>query len=182
MKRKSKNSSIKKESNIISKVLYYDGKFDLLALFKNILMSLGGGIIVSLVVRDTIYIYDVIKKPIFTPPKIVFLIVWSLIYIIIGIAAYRIYMNNKLGKNDFGAYFYYLNGLLLNFLWPILFFGLRLYGLSFILIIVLLIFTIITMVKFLKVDKISGILIIPYVLWVSFASTLNFFIWVFNEM
>ena len=59
-----------------------------------------------------------------------------------GLAAYRIYMNNKQGKNDYNGYFNYLVQLLINFLWSIIFFNFRLYGISFILIIILLIFII----------------------------------------
>lgn len=181
MKKKSiKHKKVKK--NIFRDILSFNGKFDFLALIKNILIPLGGGVGVSLLLRNTISIYDNLKKPIFTPPNIVFPIVWAILYLIIGVAAYRIYMNNRLGRNDFDGYFYYLVGLLLNFLWPIVFFGLRLYGISFILVIVLLIFIIVTTIKFFKVDKIAGILMIPYGIWVTFASILNFFIWMFNEM
>lgn len=99
-----------------------------------------------------------------------------------GLAAYRIYMNNKQGKNDYNGYFNYLVQLLINFLWSIIFFNFRLYGISFILIIILLIFIIITVIKFFKTDKIAGILMIPYILWTVFATYLTFYIWMFNEM
>ncbi|WP_370773430.1 TspO/MBR family protein [Clostridium sp.] len=99
-----------------------------------------------------------------------------------GVAAYRIYMNNKEGRNDYDGYFYYFIQLLINFLWAIIFFNLRLYGISFILTIVLLVLIIITTVKFFKVDKIAGALMIPYIAWVAFASYLTFYVWMFNEM
>jgi tryptophan-rich sensory protein len=183
MKKKSIDINHKKSRrNIVGRILFFNGKFDFLSLIKNIFISFGGGLLISVLVRNTMYVYDGLKKPIFTPPKIVFPFVWTIIYIIIGIAAYRIYMNNKLGKSDFGGYFYYLIGLLLNFLWAIIFFGLRLYGISFMLIIIMLAFIIVTTIKFLKVDKIAGLLMIPYGLWVSFAALLSFYIWVLNEM
>lgn len=172
----------KNSEGVLKKILFLNGKFDFLALIKNIVISLGGGLLISFLVNNTMYVYDGLKKPIFTPPNIVFPIVWTILYIIMGIAAYRIYMNNKLGKSDFGGYFYYLISLLINFLWPLIFFGLRLYGISFILIIILLAFVIVTTIKFLKVDKISGFLMIPYILWLSFAAVLNFYIWMLNEM
>lgn len=168
--------------NLIKEVFCFNGKFDFLALIKNILISIGGGVLVSLLVYKTINVYNGLKKPNFTPPNIVFVVLFSIIYITIGIAAYRIYMNNKLGRNDFDGYFYYLIGLLLNFLWPIIFFGLRLYGIAFILTIVLLIFIILTTIKFLRIDKIAGVLMVLYGLWMSFVSMLIFFIWMFNEM
>lgn len=182
MKKKSTDNSKEVRERFTTKLLYLNGKFDVFALLKNILISLGGGVLVFILGLNTIHIYDTLNKPIFTPPNVTFPIVGGVVYIIIGIAAYRIYMNNKLGRNDFGGYFYYLIVLLLNFLWSLLFFGLRLYGLSFILIIILLIFIMITIAIFLKVDKISVILMIPYGLWISFVALLNFFIWFLNEM
>lgn len=183
MKKKVKESNdIRVRKSIVRDILFFNGKFDFLALIKNILISLGGGALVFALIRNTINIYDGLRKPVFTPPKLVFPNGWAIIYIIIGVAAYRIYMNNKLGRSDYGAYFYYLVGLLLNFLWPIIFFGFRLYGISFILIIIMLGIMVITTVKFLKVDKISAILMIPYGLWFGFVAVLNFFIWMFNEM
>lgn len=99
-----------------------------------------------------------------------------------GIASYRIYMNNKYGKNDYNGYFYYFIQLLINFLWAIIFLNLRLYGISFILTILLLILIIITTIKFFKCDKIAGIFMIPYILWVTFSSYLTLYVWIFNEM
>lgn len=68
------------------------------------------------------------------------------------------------------------------FAWSIIFFHFKLYGLAFIELIILLIFIVITTIKFLKFDKIAGILMIPYIIWVSFAGVLNFFVWLLNEM
>lgn len=91
-------------------------------------------------------------------------------------------MNNKAGKSDYNGYFYYLIQLLVNFLWAIVFFNLRLYGISFIIIVALLVLIIITTIKFFKVDKIAGSLMVPYIIWVTFASYLTLYVWIFNEM
>lgn len=176
------NKPIKKRENIIKSLFYVNGKFSFLALLKNIAIPLGGGIVIALITRDSMEKYTQLNKSILTPPAIVFPIVWSILYILMGIAAYRIYMNNKDGKTDYDGYFYYLVQLLINFLWSIVFFNLRLYGISFFLIIILLILIIITTIKFFKVDNISGVAMIPYIIWVGFASYLTFYIWVFNEM
>ena len=126
--------------------------------------------------------YEMLKKPFFTPPAIVFPIVWTILYILMGIAAYRIFMRNKQGADDKGGYFFYLLQLMINFLWSFIFFTFRLYGISFIVLIILFILIVITFIKFIKVDKIAGLLLIPYLIWVAYAGVLNFFIWVLNEM
>lgn len=149
----------------------------------NILVPLLGGFLVSYINRNAINFYSAnVKKPFFTPPSIVFPIVWSILYFLMGIAAYRIYIRNKEHNEDNGAYFFYLIQLILNFMWSFIFFTFRLYGVAFIWIIILFIFVAITFIKFIKIDKIAGALLFPYMLWLVFAGVLNFFIWVFNEM
>lgn len=181
-KQQKKLAKKKEKGNILGRVFKVNNKFNFLALIKNILLPVGGGLLIWILTRNSMSVYNSLKKPVFTPPSIVFPIVWTILYIFMGIAAYRIYMNNKSGKDDKGAYFYYLIQLAINFLWSIIFFNFRLYGISFILIIVLLILIILTTIKFFKVDKTAGALMIPYILWVSFASVLTFFIWMLNEM
>lgn len=157
-------------------------KIKFIPLIINILIPILGGFLVSYINRNSYKVYDALKKPFLTPPNIVFSIVWSILYVLIGIAAYRIYIKNKSNIDDKGAYFFYLIQLLLNFMWSFIFFTFRLYGISFIWIIILIIFVLITFVKFIKIDKIAGILFIPYILWLIYASYLSYFIWVFNEM
>ena len=174
--------SVNRKKNIFKEVFCVNGKFEFVGLLKNIMMPIIGSLIVGFVTKNSMNIYDALKKSILTPPNLVFRIVWISLYTLMGIAAYRIYMHNKQGKDDHGGYFDYLVQLLISFLWAIIFFNLRLYGISFILISILLILIIITTIKFFKNDKISGILMIPYILWVLFAGYLSFYIWIFNEM
>lgn len=182
LKKINKKIKKKEKGSLIERIFKVNNKFNFIGLIKNILLPLGGGILISFLTKSNINMYNNFKKPIFAPPSFVFPIVWTIIYILIGIAAYRIYMNNKNGKDDKGAYFYYLIQLSVNFLWSIIFFNLRLYGISFLLTLMLLILIIITTIKFFKADKIAGGLMVPYILWVSFASVLTFFIWMLNEM
>lgn len=174
--------SINRRKNIFKEIFCVNGKFEFIGLLKNIMMPVIGSLIVGFVTKNSMSIYDVLKKSSLTPPNLVFRIVWIALYILMGIAAYRIYMNNKQGKNDHGGYFNYLVQLLISFLWAIIFFNLRLYGISFILICILLLLIVITTVKFFKDDKIAGALMIPYILWVVFATYLSLYIWIFNEM
>lgn len=157
-------------------------EFKLIPLLINTLIPVLGGAVVGYLNSSTINTYETLKKPFFAPPDIVFPVVWTILYILMGIAAYRIFMRNKQGIDDKGGYFFYLVQLMINFLWSFIFFTFRLYGISFIVLVILLIFILITFIKFIKVDRLAGFLLIPYLIWVSFAGILNFLIWALNEM
>lgn len=175
-------SKVKKDGKKSGNVFKVDGKFDFIALVKNIFLVFVGAATVGFLNKDSFKMYKILEKPWFAPPAVAFPIVWTILYILMALAAYRIYMKNRSGIKDGGAYFYYLVQLLVNFLWPFLFFSLRLYGISFLVICVLLVLIIITTFKFKSIDKISAILMIPYIIWTSYAAVLNFFIWMYNEM
>lgn len=120
--------------------------------------------------------YKTLEKPFFSPSNYLFAPVWTLLYILMGISFYLIWRNG-FKKKPFFAYFVQLT---LNLLWSFLFFGFKSPLAGFICI-VFLWFTIIwNIVEFYKVKKISGILLVPYLLWVSFASVLNFYIFILN--
>ncbi|MGG7178564.1 TspO/MBR family protein [Clostridium paraputrificum] len=159
-----------------------NGKVKILTLIGLTLLPLLGGLAIGYLTRNAAAVYMQLEKPIFAPPSWVYIIVWPIIYILMGLASYRIYMIRDQGKDVGTALFFYLIQLLLNFLWPIIFFSFRLYGLAFIELIILFIFIIITFVKFIKLDKIAGFLLIPYIIWTIFAGVLNFFLWMKNEM
>lgn len=177
--KKKNNEKVRSGSYNIFKV---NGEFKIIPLIINILIPLVGGTIVGYLNSGSMGTYEMLNKPFFSPPGFIFPIVWSILYVLMGIAAYRIYMRNKQGADDNGAYFFYLVQLLINFLWSFVFFTFRLYGIAFIVLIILFILIIITFIKFIRLDKIAGLLLIPYILWVAFAGVLNFFIYVLNEM
>ncbi|AOR24106.1 TspO/MBR family protein [Clostridium taeniosporum] len=127
-------------------------------------------------------LYKSLNKPFFAPPEGIFPIVWTVIYILMGIACYRVYIFKYKGIDTSSAVFTYSIQLLLNFLWVFIFFGLRLYGIAFIEILILLLFVTLTFIKFYNKDKISGFLFIPYLIWIIYAGVLNFYIWMLNEM
>lgn len=158
------------------------GKFKILPLICLVILPVLGGILVGYITKNSAMIYESLEKPIFSPPAIVFPIVWIVMYILMGLASYRIYMHRELGEDVGSTLFFYLVQLLLNYLWPLLFFSFRLYGLAFIELVILFIFIIITFIKFFKIDKVAAFLLIPYVIWTVFAGALNFFLWMFNEM
>lgn len=159
-----------------------NGKFNLGDLIISLLITLGGSFVVGKFISGSTEMYEGLNRPWFSPPSWVFSVVWTILYILMGIAAYRIYLRYKEGEKTKGALIFYGIQLLLNFAWSIIFFVFRLYGLAFIELIILLIFIIITTIKFFKFDKVAGWLMVPYIIWVSFAGVLNFFIWMLNEM
>jgi len=123
--------------------------------------------------------YTTLVKPALNPPSWVFGPVWTTLYTLMGIASYLVWRKigppgAKLALTMYGVQ------LGLNALWSIIFFGLKQPGLAFAEIIVLLIFIIITTVLFWRISHVAGALMIPYIVWVSFASYLNFALWRLN--
>lgn len=115
-----------------------------------------------------------ITPPLF-PPKILFPIVWSILYVLLTISCYRATKNND------EPYVIYFIQMILNGLWTPIFFGLKLRLLAFFWLIALLISVIIMTIKFYKEDKLSGLLQIPYILWLSFAGYINLAIYLLNK-
>lgn len=125
--------------------------------------------------------YHRLRKPPFTPPDWVFGPVWTILYTLIAISVYRIVRKNEKGKKVKIAYTVFSVQLVLNFLWPILFFKIKLRGIAFEELLIMLVFIILTVSEFYKIDKTSAYLLIPYLLWSSFAAALNGSIWYMNK-
>ena len=123
--------------------------------------------------------FTTINKPSFNPPGWIFAPVWTTLYILIGLSFYLVWRNNfgEARKKVISVYFMQL---LFNLLWSVLFFGLKSPLLGLIDIIILLILIIANTIIFYKISKTAGYLLIPYLLWVSFASILNFSIFLLN--
>ena len=124
--------------------------------------------------------YPTLVKPPFTPPSWVFGPVWTLLYIMMGVAAFLVWRKGLHVSGVKTALYLFLIQLVLNGVWSLLFFGLRAPGIAFAEIIVLWCAIAATMVAFFEQSKWAGGLLIPYWLWVSFASVLNFWLWRLN--
>ncbi|MCT4605869.1 MAG: tryptophan-rich sensory protein [Marinisporobacter sp.] len=157
------------------------GKRNLFALIVSIFIPQLVGILSGFLTRGSSDMYRDLIQPSFAPPAWVFPIAWVILYLLMGIASYRIWMLGAEKKEVKNALFYYGLQLVFNFFWSILFFGVGLRGLAFIELLVLLVLIIITTVKFYRLDKTAGYLMIPYILWVAFAAILNFSIWQLNK-
>ena len=166
----------------MNNIFKVNGKVKILPLLICTLIPLIGGIIIVYLNKNSLQIYSQLDQPFRIIPPIVFPIVWTILYLLMGLASYRIYMVRESGKDIGDALFFFFVQLLLNYLWFFIFFSFRLYGVSFIELIVLFIFSFITFIKFIKIDRFAGYLFIPYILWLMFAGVLDFFVWMKNEM
>lgn len=125
--------------------------------------------------------YAALNKPFFNPPSWVFGPVWTLLYLLMGIAAYLVWSKGYENNAVKYALTIFIIQLALNGLWSFLFFGQHWLLISFIEIVVLWLFILLTILKFYALSPIAGLLLIPYILWVSFASILNFSFWWLNR-
>ena len=141
-----------------------------------ILTPLIGGSIVGLIINKSID-YNYLVNPPLSPPSYLFPIVWNILYLLIG-TSYYIYRKNN-NDDSLTIRLYYIQ-LILNYLWSIIFFTLKLRTLAVIWIIVLAITIIYLMIRFYKEERTSFYLFIPYILWVLFATYLNIGIVVLN--
>ncbi len=139
-----------------------------LALGLFILLTLGGGLLIgALTLPDAWFIQ--LRKPPFQPPGWVFGPVWSVLYVLIGIAGWRPW---RLPGAGLAQKLWWLQ-LGLNFLWPPVFFGAHRLGLSVVVILCLLAAVLACTVAAWRRDKVAGLMLLPYLGWVSFASALN---------
>jgi benzodiazapine receptor len=124
--------------------------------------------------------YQTLNKPFFNPPNFIFGPVWTTLYALMGVSIYLI-LEKKLKKQKRILLFLFSLQLVLNFWWSILFFGLRLPLAALIEIAVLWLSILVLIIKFYKFSKPASILLIPYIVWVSFASLLNASIVILNK-
>lgn len=124
--------------------------------------------------------YLTLNKPSFSPPNWIFGPVWTLLYLLMGVSVYLIWNKGLKNRKIREALVIFSAQLFLNFLWSFLFFGLRSPILGLINIVALWLVILLTIVKFHQFSKPAAYLLFPYLLWVSFASLLNFSILLMN--
>jgi tryptophan-rich sensory protein len=157
-----------------------NGKKNIIALIISILLAQGVGLLSGFLSMNSSSAYENFKKPSFSPPGWVFPIVWTILFTLMAVAAYRIGLKGKSGEDVHKALLLYGIQLFLNFLWSIIFFRYRLYAIAFLELLVLLVFILLTTFEFYRIDKTAAYLMIPYIAWVSFAGVLNYTIWMLN--
>ena len=148
----------------------------------SIIISLGTGILSALLTRGNMNLYEEIATPAIAPPAILFPIVWTILYVLMGISAAIIYSSDASSPEmRTKALFTYGVSLVVNFFWSIIFFNMRSYLLAFIWLVLLWALIIKTIVEYKPINKTAAYLQIPYLLWVTFAGYLNLSIYLLNR-
>ena len=123
--------------------------------------------------RDGIRVYQAGPKPAISPPGIVFGVVWTVLFAIMGFAAGRVTLAAHAGQRRWKGLNLLIVQLAVNFCWPILFFNLRAYAFSLIWLLLLLELVVWMTLEFRKTDRLAALSQIPYITWLCFAAVLN---------
>lgn len=154
------------------------GKWILLAICIAIPLAVGG--ISAWVTNDSMAMFETIAKPPLSPPGWLFPVVWTILFTLMGIASYLYIMAMPpVAQAPKGLILYGLQ-LVFNFFWSVWFFNFQLYGFSFVWLLVLWVLILAAIIQFAKVSKPAAYLLIPYLLWVTFAAYLNLAIAILN--
>ena len=148
-------------------------------LILSLVISLGTGALAALLTRQSMGVYDDVLRPPLSPPGWVFPVVWTVLYVLMGIAAWRVWRTPDPGRER--ALTLYGAQLLLNFFWPQIFFNAQKFGFALLWIIALWVLVFLTQRSFRRIDRTAGWLFLPYVVWVTFAVYLNAGVWYLNR-
>ena len=156
-------------------------KIDVKKLIISLLIPLAVGGLSALISMGQMEKYSTFKQPPLSPPAILFPIVWSVLYLLMGISLYLVWTKYPTKEDKTVAYLAFIVQLFLNFIWSPIFFNAGEYLIAFIVLIALWIMAIITAILFFRISKIAGLLFIPYILWLTFAAYLNIGVYILNR-
>lgn len=142
-------------------------------------VALGVGLLSSLLTMGNMDIYSQINTPPLSPPAVLFPIVWTILYILMGVSAALVYKSNDLEKTT--ALTIWAIQLAVNFFWSPIFFNMRAFFFSFIWLVILDVLVVVMIVLFHRISPLSAWLQLPYLLWILFATYLNFAIFLLNR-
>lgn len=146
----------------------------------SVLIPLAVGGIAAFITRGNMSLFETVEKPPFSPPGWLFPVAWTILYILMGISSYLIYNADTSRENKTIAISVYGLQLIFNFIWPILFFNMQNFLGALVCLIILWLLILVMIVVFSRISKPAAFLNIPYLLWVSFAGYLNYFIYLLN--
>ena len=144
-----------------------------------ILLSVAVGALSSFLTKDSMKAYEAVPKSSLTPPSFVFPIVWTILFILMGIGAAMVFRSRSVHRDR--ALLVFFVQPVVNFFWSIIFFNLQAYLFAFVWLVLLWLLILLMIRLFYRVNKTAGLLQIPYLLWVTFAGYLNFVIWTLNR-
>ena len=148
----------------------------------SIIIALAVGFLSAMLTSGSMEAYRSISKPPLNPPMAVFPIVWSVLFILMGISSALIFTKRNEDKTKaYSALKTYGLQLAVNFFWSIIFFNMQAYLFAFIWLLLLLALIIIMIIQFKRICPLSAYLQIPYLLWVAFAGYLNLMIYILNR-
>ena len=148
------------------------------SLIASLALSLGTGGVSAWLTRDSMDIYGSLRQPPLSPPGWVFPVVWTILFILMGVAAWMVWEEGA-PERDTPLRLYAIQ-LFFNFVWPLIFFNARLYGLALVWIVLLWMLILLTAIRFWQVRPAAGWFMAPYLLWVTFAVYLNAGVWWLN--
>lgn len=131
------------------------------------------GILAGLLTRGSMETFSRLNQPPLSPPGILFPIVWTILYALMGIASYLVYSSGKEKEEINNALLIYFLQLAVNFFWSIFFFNLEWYTFAFFWLVLLWVLIFYTIRLFYPISNTAAYLLIPYLLWVTFAGYLN---------
>lgn len=146
----------------------------------NLAIPLAAGGIAAALSGSMSEMYAVMNKPPLSPPGWVFPVVWTVLYVLMGISSYLVATADAPDITKFQAFCLYGLQLVFNVLWPIVFFRWQMYLTAFFVLILLWIFIFITFWLFSAIRSRAGTLLLPYLLWVTFAGYLNYGVFLLN--
>ncbi len=148
----------------------------------SIVIALGVGGLSALLTSGNMDIYSRIEQPPLAPPAILFPIVWTILYVLMGISAAMIYeQKDKKPEEVRSALIVYAVSLFFNFFWSIIFFNMQAYLFAFIWLVALWALILLTIIKYHQINPLAAYLQIPYLVWVTFAGYLNLAIYILNR-
>lgn len=145
----------------------------------SVAIALAVGGLSALLTRNNMNVYDTLIRPALAPPMIVFPIVWSILFILMGISGAMVY-NERHEKDVGGALKIYALQLAVNFFWSIIFFNMKAYLFAVVWLVVLWLLVLWMIVSFYKIKPLAAYLQIPYILWLTFAFYLSLMIYLLN--
>lgn len=148
----------------------------------SIIIALAVGGLSSILTRNNMDVYNKINRPPLAPPMVLFPIVWSILFVLMGISSAVVWEKRKDNSEVVSdALKTYALQLIVNFFWTIIFFNMQTYLFAFIWLLLLLVLIIIMIVQFKKISPLAGYLQIPYALWVAFAGYLTLMVYILNR-
>ena len=134
----------------------------------SILIPLAVGGLSAFLTRDGMMAFESLEMPPLSPPRWLFPIAWTILYVLMGIASYLVFTSGNPYRSKTALTFYGIQPIF-NFFWSLIFFNLNEFLIAFVWLVIMLFFIIVTSVLFYRISRPAGYLLIPYILWVTFA-------------